>query len=150
MMALMERTAPNLVHVEHPRCPYCHADVLADDRKQPCLSCMAWHHDECFTQNGSKCATCGSLRNAAATAPVKTAPLATTAPTSVSAYFASLNPRAARVWVLSNAAVLFGGAIEMRLISLPLWIGIVLTLVAAPFGSAHSSFFTLQSNAPGV
>jgi hypothetical protein len=59
-MPAMERTAPSVVKVEHPRCPYCHADVLADEPKQGCRSCMAWHHEECFTSNGGKCATCGA------------------------------------------------------------------------------------------
>ncbi|MEZ6185516.1 MAG: hypothetical protein R3F62_10970 [Planctomycetota bacterium] len=50
--------APHLdLTVERPRCPYCHDAIEADDAKQPCLACMAWHHAACAAEH-PRCAAC--------------------------------------------------------------------------------------------
>ncbi len=56
-MATSEQVAS--VKVEHPRCPYCHDEVVAGDPKVACLECMAWQHRECFAEQTGKCAACG-------------------------------------------------------------------------------------------
>jgi len=45
--------------VQHPSCPYCHADVRPDEL-QPfgCATCLAWSHLACWEEHGS-CAACG-------------------------------------------------------------------------------------------
>ncbi len=47
------------VQVPAPRCPYCHDDVLTEELKHGCPSCMAWHHEDCWVEGGVACSTCG-------------------------------------------------------------------------------------------
>jgi hypothetical protein len=47
------------IRVEHPRCPFCHEDVRAEQEKHACVACMAWHHEACWHENRDRCATCG-------------------------------------------------------------------------------------------
>ncbi|MBX3472237.1 MAG: hypothetical protein KF878_35745 [Planctomycetes bacterium] len=47
------------MHVEHPRCPFCHGRVEPDDPCAPCLGCRAWHHTECLEEAGARCGACG-------------------------------------------------------------------------------------------
>jgi hypothetical protein len=56
---MVERSIEGELRVERPRCPYCHGDVLAEEEKQGCTACMAWHHRECWRDAGERCATCG-------------------------------------------------------------------------------------------
>jgi hypothetical protein len=46
--------------VKHPRCPFCHEEVLASDPKRACEACMAWQHRGCWSEGGDRCATCGA------------------------------------------------------------------------------------------
>lgn len=45
--------------LKRPRCPFCHEEVLALDAKRACEACMAWHHRECWSEGGLRCASCG-------------------------------------------------------------------------------------------
>jgi hypothetical protein len=47
------------IHVELPRCPFCHENVKAEEPKHGCPDCMAWHHEGCWSESGAKCAACG-------------------------------------------------------------------------------------------
>lgn len=55
----METTERAAVHVEHPRCPYCHDEVKGGEEKIACLECMAWHHRTCWNEQARRCAACG-------------------------------------------------------------------------------------------
>jgi len=45
--------------VKHPRCPFCHQEVVAVDPKRACEACMAWHHRDCWAEGGDRCGACG-------------------------------------------------------------------------------------------
>jgi hypothetical protein len=59
------------VHVELPRCPWCHDAVRGGQEKRGCSACMAWHHEECFEEHGA-CAACGKADEASPPALVAT------------------------------------------------------------------------------
>lgn len=48
------------VHVasSQTRCPYCHDQVQIEELHQVCSTCLARHHDDCWTSHGS-CSNCG-------------------------------------------------------------------------------------------
>jgi hypothetical protein len=50
--------------VKHPRCPFCHDEVLATDPKRACEACMGWHHRECWDECGDRCGACGASAEA--------------------------------------------------------------------------------------
>lgn len=52
----MEKTRPNL-KVNHPRCPYCHDDIVPGGDNRACHGCLTWHHEECWGYGG--CVSCG-------------------------------------------------------------------------------------------
>jgi hypothetical protein len=47
------------LRVEHPVCPFCKDEVRAAPQ-QACGACRAWHHADCWTENGGRCAACGA------------------------------------------------------------------------------------------
>jgi TPR repeat protein len=52
------------IEIDHPRCPFCHADVVpGQGAKQSCGDCMAWHHEECWETHGG-CSACNQSRSA--------------------------------------------------------------------------------------
>jgi hypothetical protein len=52
------------------RCPYCHEGCEPEDpRAIVCQACLSRHHDGCWREGGSKCASCGKTRALQATAP---------------------------------------------------------------------------------
>lgn len=74
----VETTEPQ-VQVDHPRCPYCHTDVIpGQGEKQSCGECMAWHHQACWDEH-SGCSACN--RGRPATSPSgRSVPLKRTGP----------------------------------------------------------------------
>lgn len=57
------------LHLQHPRCPFCHDAVQPGaTEKVACQACMAWHHGPCWAEHGG-CAACGEGRPAATPGP---------------------------------------------------------------------------------
>lgn len=46
------------VAASQTRCPFCHDQVQIEERHQVCATCLARHHNDCWTDHGS-CSTCG-------------------------------------------------------------------------------------------
>jgi hypothetical protein len=56
--------------VSHPRCPYCHDEVMPPDAKEACNGCMSWQHAACWDEL-SRCAACQRARDVAKGGPAK-------------------------------------------------------------------------------
>src|SRR4051812_47624485 len=54
-----EQTSP-AVELPQPRCPFCHEDVKPGTAQLACNRCRAWHHQECWTEGGGRCAACSA------------------------------------------------------------------------------------------
>lgn len=63
------------VKANHARCPYCHEAVRPgpDEPKRSCEACMAWHHADCWTEQGG-CAAC-DVEDPATVRPAPTGPV---------------------------------------------------------------------------
>jgi len=53
-------TTKQEIHIEKPRCPYCHEDIKIGGDNYACHECMVWHHTACWTEHG-ECVACGNL-----------------------------------------------------------------------------------------
>ena len=56
----MEREHPQ-VELKRSACPYCKDPVHPGDAKAACDACMAWHHQECWSDHGG-CSACGAAQ----------------------------------------------------------------------------------------
>lgn len=114
----MEREpAPRVVVDSGHRCPYCHEPVLADQEKEACRACMAWHHQGCWAEHGARCAACGRPPGAASGPP-------------------RADPRPRLTGALFLGVVLFGGVVGVAVGAAAGDEAVAGTLIGAALGTA--------------
>jgi len=50
------------IHIEQPRCPYCHEAIRPEDEQLACNSCRAWHHEACWAEGRERWSACGARK----------------------------------------------------------------------------------------